>query len=118
MSDSPPTHPAADRDTKQARLKHPSGILHLMQHERVPILIDAILDLPPGREFNKSELADHAGVTRQTVGTYTDLLLEVDIIEEVPNTTPRRYRLASSDVVKKLFALSSALYAAGDQDRQ
>jgi hypothetical protein len=113
MSDSPPTHPAEDRDTKQARLEHPSGILHLMQHESIPILLDAILDLPPGREFNKSELADHAGVARQTVGTYTGLLLEVDIIEEVPNTTPRRYRVASSEVVEELFAINGALNAAG-----
>jgi DNA-binding MarR family transcriptional regulator len=112
MSESSSSHPAEDRDTKEARLEHPSGLLYLMQHESIPILLDAILDLPPGREFNKSELADHAGVTRQTVGTYTDLLLEVDIIEEVPNTTPRRYRVASSEVVEELFALNSALNAA------
>jgi hypothetical protein len=118
MTKSDPTHPAEDRDTKAARLEHPSGLLYLLQHKNVHILIDALLGLPPRREFGKSELAEHAGVTRQTVGTYTDLLLEVDIIEEVPNTTPRRYRVASSDVVEELFALNSALNAAGNQDRQ
>lgn len=114
MSDSAPTHPAAGQDTKEARLEHPSGLLYLMQHESVPILLDAVLDLPPGREFNKSEFADHAGVTRQTVGTYIDLLLEVEIVEEVPNTSPRRYRVAESDVVEELFSLNSALNTAGD----
>lgn len=96
-------------ETKEARLEHPSGFLYLTRHESVPIIIDALLDLPPGREFNKTELAGHAGVTRQTVGTYTELLLDVNILEEVPNTSPQRYQLAESDVVQDLLAFNSAL---------
>nr|WP_244515103.1 helix-turn-helix domain-containing protein [Halorientalis persicus] len=38
--------------------------------------------------FTKTELADHAGVTRQTVSKYIDLLLETDIVEEIPNPSP------------------------------
>jgi hypothetical protein len=114
MSESSRTHPAEDTDTKEARLENPSGVLHLFQHESVPILIDAILTLPPGREFNKTELAEHAGVTRQTVSNYIDLLLETAVVEEVPNTSPRRYRVAKSDVVQELFELNSALNAAGE----
>jgi predicted transcriptional regulator len=114
MSESTSDHRAAERDTKEARLEHPSGFLHLTRHESVPILIDALLDLPPGREFNKTELADHAGVTRQTVSNYIDLLLDTDIVEEVPNTSPRRYRVAESAVVKQLFELNSALNATGE----
>lgn len=86
-----------ERDTKEARFEHPSGVLYLTQHESVPILLDAVLDLPPGREFNESEFAAHAGVTRQTVGNDIDLLPEVEVVEAVPNTTPRRYRVAESD---------------------
>ena len=112
MSGFTQTHPADERDTKKARLEHPSGFLYLTQHESVPILIDALLDLPPGREFNKTEFADHAGVTRQTVGNYIDLLQEVDLVEEVPGTSPQRYQLADSDVVQELFELNSALNAA------
>jgi hypothetical protein len=114
MSESPPRHPAEEKDTKEARLENPSGVLHLFQHESVPILLDAILTLPPGREFNKTEFAGHAGVTRQTVSNYIDLLLETDVVEEVPNTSPRRYRVAKSDVVQELFELNSALNAAGE----
>lgn len=88
--------------------------MHLTQHESVPILIDALLDLPPRREFNKSEFAEHAGVTRQTVGTYIDLLIELEIVEPVPNTSPTRYRMADSAVVTELFELNSALNAVGD----
>lgn len=105
---------ADERDTKAARLEHPSGFLYLTRHESIPILVDALLDLPPGREFNKSELAEHAGVTRQTVGRYVDLLLEVELVEAVPNTSPQRYRLADSDVVQELLAFNSALNAAAE----
>jgi Fic family protein len=114
MSESTGTHPAEEKDTKEARLENPTGVLHLFQHESVPILVDALLTLPPGREFNKTELADHAGVTRQTVSNYIDLLLETDVVEEVPNTSPRRYRVAKSDVVQELFELNSALNVAGE----
>lgn len=101
-------------DTKATRLENPSGLLYLLQHESVPLLLDGLLDLPPGREFNKTELAEHVGVTRQTVGTYVDLLLEVEIVEEVPNTSPQRYRVAESDVVQELYELNSALNAAAE----
>lgn len=108
---SQPTAPqsAEETDVKETRLNHPSGLLYLTQHDSVPILLDALLDLPPGREFNKTEFAEHAGVTRQTVGNYTDLLLELHLIEAVPNTSPTRYRVANSTVVTELFELNSAL---------
>lgn len=114
MSESTPSHSPEEKDTKEARLENPSGILHLFQHESVPIILDSLLTLPPGREFNKTELAEHAGVTRQTVSNYTDLLLETDVVEKVPNTSPRRYRVADSVVVEELFALNSALNVAND----
>lgn len=114
MSESTPNHDVTRRDTKEARLEHPSGFLLLTNHESVPLLVDALLDLPPGREFNKTEFAAHAGVTRQTVGTYIEHLLKLDVVEEVPNTSPRRYRVAESDVVQELFELNSALNAVKD----
>lgn len=114
MSESPRNHPAEQKDTKEARLENPSGVLYLFQHESVPLLVDAVLTLPPGREFTKTEFADHAGVTRQTVSKYIDLLLETDVVEEVPNSSPRRYQVADSDVVQELFELNSALNATGE----
>ena len=99
---------------KELRKEHPSGWFHLTQHDAIPILVDALLDIPSNREFNKTEFAEHAGVTRQTVGNYTDLLLEVELIEEVPDTTPRRYRVADSEVVRELLELNSALNNVGE----
>lgn len=87
---------------------HPSGLLYLLQHESIPILPDAILELPPGREFNKIEFAVPAGVTRQIISTYIHHLLEVDILEEVPNTSPQRYRMAQSNIVAELFEVNYA----------
>ena len=106
---------AADRGQKKKELRkeHPSGWLYLTQHDAIPILVDALLDLPPNREFDEPELADHAGVARQTVGNYTDLLIEIELVEKVPNTSPRRYRVADSNVVRELFELNSALNNVG-----
>jgi predicted AAA+ superfamily ATPase len=107
---------AGDRgEKKELRREHPSGWIYLTQHDAIPILVDALLDPPPNREFNKTELAEHAGLTRQTVGDYTNLLLEVEVIEEVPSTSPRRYRVAESNVVGELLELNSALNNAGDE---
>lgn len=105
---------ADDRDVKEIRLEHPSGWLALTRHDGVSIIVDALLDLPPNREFNKSELAAHSGVTRQTVSRHADLLVELNVIEPVPETTPTRYRVANSDVVEALFGLNGALNAAAD----
>ena len=52
-------------------------------------------------------------MTRQTVSKYIDLLLETDVVEEVPNSSPRRYRVADGDVIRALFELNSALNTAG-----
>lgn len=86
---------AADRDDKKTlRKEHPSGWLYLTQHDAIPILVDALLDLPPEQEFNTAELAEHAGVTRQTVDNHSDLLLEVELhrrsSELVLTAVPRR----------------------------
>lgn len=100
-----------DLDTKEARFRHPSGILYLLGQESVPIILDALLDLPPGREFNKTEFADHAGLTRQTVATHLDRLLETDVVEPVPETSPQRYRVTESPVVQELYEFNSAINA-------
>jgi len=50
---------------KELRKEHPSGWLYLTQHDAIPILVDALLDLPPNREFNKTELAEHASDRRE-----------------------------------------------------
>ena len=101
-----------NEETKQHRLENPSGWLYLTQHESVPLLIDALLDWPPTREFTVQEFADHAGVVRQTVSKYIDLLIEVGLVEKLDDTRPQRYRIHDSPATRELFAFNSALNAA------
>lgn len=97
-----------------AREEHPSGWLALAQNQSVVYIIDALLDLPAHREFNQTELAEHAGVSRKSVNRHIDLLEETDVIEPVPDTSPQRYRLnAESEVSEALFKLDGALNATG-----
>ncbi|MCH7661667.1 MAG: hypothetical protein IH933_14165, partial [Euryarchaeota archaeon] len=101
-------------ETKQARLNNPSGLLYLTQHESIPLLIDALLDWPTTREFTIQEFANHSGLVRQTVSKHLDVLLELELIEEIPDTYPQRYRITDSDVTRELFELNSAINAIGD----
>lgn len=100
--------------TKQTRLDNPSGWLALTRHEAVPILVDALLDWPPDREFTVTEFARHAGVVRQTVSAHVDTLIDVGLVERIPETTPQRYRLAEGEVTRLLFELNAAINAAGE----
>lgn len=111
MSNTPQTN---NDDQKSFREEHPSGWLVLTRNESVPYMIDALLDLPPHREFNQTELADRAGVSRQSVGRHLDVLLDTRIIEPVANTNPQRYRFnADSSVSEALIQLDGTMNAAG-----
>jgi response regulator of citrate/malate metabolism len=105
---------SADHDKKTLRGEHPSGWLVLTKNESVPYIIDALLDAPPHREFNQTELAEHAGVSRQSVSRYLDLLLDVGIIESVEETSRQRYRFdPENHVSEALIRLDGAMNAAG-----
>ena len=105
-----------DLDNKKLRLENPTGWLYLTKHDSIPVIIDSLLGLPPRSEFNKTELAEHSGVSRQSVSKHIDRLLKLDVLEEVPDTSPTRYRMPQSAVVKELFELNSALNAAGTDE--
>lgn len=101
-------------DVKQVRRENPSAWLELTDNQTLPLVVDALLDSPPGREFNKKELGDHAGVSRESVRKYVDTLLKFNIVEEVTGTDPQRYRLNDEGkATRALFELQSALNAEG-----
>ncbi|MEZ3145131.1 HTH domain-containing protein [Halobaculum sp. MBLA0143] len=54
-------------------------------------LIDRLLDLLATREFDESELAEMAGVSRNTVGNHIDTLEAAGFVESVPHAP--RYRV-------------------------
>jgi hypothetical protein len=110
MSSTPPT----THEQKGRRDEYPSGWLVLTRHESVAYIIDALLDLPPHREFNQKELASHAGVSRKSVGRHIELLADAGVVEGVPNTAPTRYRFdPESDVSKAIIMADGAMNAVG-----
>lgn len=97
------------------RHKHPSGWLLLTRHESVQFMLDGLLSYPPYREFNKTELAEHAGVSRRSVANHIELLLTLDIIEEVEGTSPQRYRFnEESPVSQGIIDLNGRINAVGE----
>jgi hypothetical protein len=92
----------------------PTGWQVVATSDSVVQLIDALLDLPAHREFNKTELADFADVSRKSVHNYIGLLLEIELITEVPDTSPQRYRFnTESEVAELLIRLDGAVNKAG-----
>lgn len=92
----------------------PTGWTLLAKNQSVVKMIDALLNMPPHREFNKSELADFADVSRKSVHTHLPLLLEAEVITEVPDSSPQRYRLdTDSEVTEQLIKLDGAVNNAG-----
>lgn len=98
-------------DQAQMRYEHPSGLLVIMPQGARALILDTIMDMPPHKEFNKSELAEWSGVSRQSVAEHLDLLNAVGVVEGV---STNRYRLNDeSDVTQELFDLNGAVNAAG-----
>lgn len=92
----------------------PTGWGVIAKNNSVVDIIDTLLDMPPHREFNKSELAEFAGVSRKSVHNHIDLLLNLRIVTEVPETAPERYRFnPDGDVAKALIRLDGAVNNAG-----
>ncbi|MFB6177642.1 MAG: winged helix-turn-helix domain-containing protein [Halobaculum sp.] len=83
-------------------------------------IVDALLDLPPGDQFNKRELADIADVSRNTVGEHADLLVDAGVIEEVEYANSRYRANTDSDVFELLYELDAAvgrrLHADSDEE--
>ena len=110
------SEPQPADEQKPIREAHPSGWLVLTKNDSAAKIIDALLDLPPHREFNQSELAEQAGVSRQSVNRHLDLLLGIEVIEPVENTRPQRYRFdPTSDVSRAIIQLDGAMNAAGPE---
>lgn len=88
----PPDNTTEQLSTTELRDEYPSGWRILVQNESVGYILDVLMDALPGSEFTKSELAEQAGISRQSVYTHLDLLLALDILEPVTDSSPQRYR--------------------------
>ncbi|QUJ73730.1 winged helix-turn-helix transcriptional regulator [Haloarcula marismortui ATCC 33800] len=95
----------------ESRDENPSGWLYLTGNESTQRIIDALLDAGT-REFNKSELGDYAGMTRQTVGNHIDRLVELNVVEKIERRKSDRYRFnPESQVSQKIIETNGAVIA-------
>lgn len=100
----------SDDESTNPRYEPPTGWLQVTRNDTVPLIIDALLDLPAHREFNQTELADLAGVSRQSVNRHLDLLLDLSVVEPVEHSSPQRYRFdADAAVSRRLIELDGAV---------
>jgi len=102
-----------NRSRKELRYDHPTGWLYFMQgsSEGLHLIIDALLT-GDDREFTKSELAEAAGVSRHTVRSHIDKLLELGVVTAVAGGKRYRFNL-DSPVTQEICELNSAVNAVG-----
>jgi DNA-binding transcriptional ArsR family regulator len=86
----------------ELRDENPSGWLYLAGNESTQQIIDALLDAGI-REFNKSELGDYAGLTRQTVANHIDKLVKLDVVEEIDRKKNNRYKFKPESQISQLI---------------
>ncbi|WP_460922713.1 winged helix-turn-helix domain-containing protein [Salinarchaeum chitinilyticum] len=105
-----PTEDGSEFDMKQSRLDNPSGWIELTRYETVRLLIDALLEAPPGYQFNKSELERRTGVSREAIREHLPRLIELGIVERLESGAWPEYQLNDDGkVTKELFELNSAV---------
>lgn len=96
----------------------PTGWRVIAKNDSVVDIIDALLDSSPHREFNKTELAKLASVSRKSVHNHIELLLDLDVLTEIPETSPQRYRFdPETEVATALIKLDGAVNNAGPYAR-
>lgn len=101
---------SSEFDMKQSRLDNPSGWIELTRYETVRLLIDALLEAPPGYQFNKSELERRTGVSREAIRTHLPRLIELGVVERQESGEWPEYQLNDDGkVTKELFELNSAV---------
>lgn len=101
--------PAPDETSRLA-----TGWSVVARNSSVVDIVDALMDMPPHREFNKSELAEFADVSRKSVHNHIGLLLALEVVTEVPETSPQRYRFnPEGDVARALVRLDGAVNSVG-----
>ena len=102
-SQKPPDKTTESPSMDELRDEYPSGWRIIVQNESVGYILDALMDALPGREFTKSELATEAGVSRQSVYSHLELLLALEVLEPVADSSPQRYRVAADSELLDLL---------------
>lgn len=106
----PGEEPSDGPNMKVLRKEYPSGWMILTKYPSVPLLIDALIDADPGWQFNQTEWAEQAGVSRESIRKRLGLLLDVEVIEEIDESSGPRYRVNEEGaVMESLHRLNDAV---------
>lgn len=96
-----------DMGPKEFRKTFPSGWMEVSRCETLVLLIDALLESNPTREFTAGELADKAGTTRKSVNNHIDSLVRLGVVKRLSDRSTDRYTLnEKSPITQKLFELN------------
>jgi hypothetical protein len=96
-------------EVKKMRREHPSGWLELTMDPARALLIDALLDSPPGYEFSPVEISPRAGISGQSVRNHIGKLVERGIVKQVGES---KYKINDrSRVFREIERLNSAVTA-------
>lgn len=94
---------------KKMRQDYPSGWMKLSKAPALALLIDAVLDTPPGGEFTVAEISERAGISTQSVRNHISTLIETGIVKDDDSDT---YSINDrSKVLAELEKLNSAVNA-------
>lgn len=107
------TDHAAESNTKEQRLEYPSGWLYLCQDESIHLMIDALVQVDPRKEFTKTELAAFSGISQQSVRRHIDKLVELGVVAETAGGKRYHYNLESpvGELIAELNAEIAAIGA-------
>jgi predicted transcriptional regulator len=103
---------SSEMTMKEQRLAYPSGWLYLCEHESVHLMIDALLQADPKKEFTRTELAEFAGVSRQSVRRHIDKLVELGVVAETAGGRRYHYDIGSP-VGQQIAELNAEINAIG-----
>jgi len=104
-------------DKKQFRKNFPSGWMEVSRYETLVLVIDALLESSPAREFTPDELGDEAGSTGKSVEKHLDKLVELGVIDELEDRDPIRYSLNErSPITQKLYELNTTVQRVKEED--
>ena len=104
------TETATEAGMKEQRFTYPTGWLYLCQHESVHLMIDALLQVDPKKEFNQTELAEFAGVSRQSVRRHIEKLVELGVVATTAGGRRYHYDL-NSPVGQRIAELNAEINA-------
>jgi DNA-binding transcriptional ArsR family regulator len=102
---------------KEFRKNFPSGWMEVSRYETLVLVIDALLESSPSREFTPEELGKESGSTAKSVENHLDKLVELGVVHELEDREPVRYSLNErSPITQKLYELNTTVQRVKEGD--